>query len=126
MKKPLGVVIGIGVVFYFIGSLDKSGSTYSKPKDNQKEKTLNGLMIYLDDIQEVDWWEVDDNTIYISFNPVPDDWNAIIRGAALGGNKAIGSGVHVWALNNQRRGWRPSNKGDDYLGNTTARYGKIK
>jgi hypothetical protein len=81
-------------------------------------------MVYLDDISEVKWWEVDENTIYINFNPTPNDWKAIIRGAALGGNEKIGFGVHVWALNNKNRGWRPGDSG--YLGNVTARYGKIK
>ncbi len=126
MKNTLGVILGIGVVFYLIGSLDKSGSTSStssKPKQS-KETVLKVELNYLNDISEVKWWEVDDNSIYINFEPTPSDWNMIIRGAALKANKAIDFGTHVWALSGKQKGWRPGDSG--YLGEVTARYGKIK
>ena len=133
MKKlliALGVFLVIIIMFKEGDKQETNNKKYNntqtinKPSHSSKEQKLKSLMVYLDDISEVKWWEVDENTIYINFNPTPNDWKAIIRGAALGGNEKIGFGVHVWALNNKNRGWRPGDSG--YLGNVTARYGKIK
>ncbi|MBT4208877.1 hypothetical protein HOE22_11150 [Candidatus Woesearchaeota archaeon] len=133
MKKlliVLGVLLVIIIMFKDGDKQQRNNKKYNKtqttkkPSQSSKEQQLKSLMVYLDDISEVKWWEVDDNTIYINFNPVPSDWNAIIRGLALSGNEKIGFGVHVWALKNKSRGWRPGDSG--YLGNVTARYGKIK
>jgi len=132
MKKLLIVfgILFVLVLFREGNRQQKADSKYNNTQTTKKSsrvskgQKLKSLMVYLDDINEVKWWEVDDNTVYISFNPVPSDWNSIIRGAALGGNEKIGFGVHVWALNNKSRGWRPGDSG--YLGNVTARHGKIK
>ena len=107
----------------------KTTTTYDKSSKSiggtsTKGRKIKERLKYLDTIDEVKWWEVDDNTVYINFSPTPSDWNTIIQSAALHGNNTINFGVHVWALNNKGRGWRPGDSG--YLGNTTARYGKIK
>ena len=96
----------------------------TKSYGSSREDKIKNELLYLNDVQEVAWYEVDDNDVYIGFSPVPNDWNLIIRGAALRANKAIDFGVHVWALKGSQRGWRPG-KGT-YLGEVTARYGRVK
>ena len=45
----------------------------------------------------------------MSFSPLPNNYENIIRVAALKGNKKIDFGVHVWAVKNKPAGWRPGN-----------------
>ena len=87
-------------------------------------KVLRAELKYLNDIPEIQWWEVVQNKVFISFSPVPNDYEKIIRDAALKGNKRIDFGVHVWAVKNQPAGWRPGN--GPYIGVVTARYGKFE
>lgn len=122
MKKVLFIVLGFALLFFYIGKTDKSGSTHSK--STTYTKTLMTELNYLNDIGEVSWLEIDGNNVYIDFEPLPSDWNTIIRAAALNGNRAIDFGVHVWAMSGKQKGWRPGDSG--YTGNATARYGKIK
>ena len=89
-----------------------------------REKVLRAELKYLNDIPEIQWWEVMENMVFMSFSPVPNDYEIIIRDAALKGNKRIDFGVHVWAVKNQPAGWRPGN--GPYLGVVTARYGKFE
>lgn len=118
-------VLVIVILVFVIGNLgsDKPKSsgiaTKSKPK-----ASLSQSVKYLSDISEVSWIEVNDNNVYVGFNPVPSDWNAIIRAAALQGNKATNYGVHVWAIRGAQKGWRPGDSG--LVGEVTARYGKIE
>jgi len=88
------------------------------------EATLKSEMRYLNDIEEIAWWEVDGNNVYVGFREVPSHWQWIIRGAALRGNRAINFGCHVWAVKGGAPGWRPGDPG--YLGQVTARYGRIR
>lgn len=127
MKKLLYILLGMGLLFFYIGKTSlKSGSTKGKPSKSQLSKgsVLKSELNYLNDIKEITWWEVDDNDVYINFEPLPTDWNMIIRAAALKGNKAIDFGVHVWSMSGKQKGWRPGDSG--YTGSVTARYGKIK
>ena len=75
-------------------------------------------------IPEVRWCEIEGNDVFIGFDPLPDDWKAIIAGAALRGNKAINLGCNVWAVRAQHKGWRPG--AGPYYGEITARYGRIE
>jgi hypothetical protein len=79
---------------------------------------------YLNKVEEIVWVEIEDNDVYIGFDPVPSDWELIIRAAAFNGNRAIDFGTHVWAAYGSRRGWRPGQS--KYLGEVTARYGKVQ
>lgn len=102
----------------------KTKSTRTKLGGSGRESKIRRELSYLNDVQEVSWYEVDDNNVYIGFSPVPTDWNVIIRGAAYKANKAIDFGVHVWALKGSQRGWRPGN--GSFLGEVTARHGKVQ
>jgi len=106
----------------YSSSSKKSSSTSSN--GNSKESKIKKELTYLNDITEIAWYEVDDNDVFIGFSPIPNDWKTILKGAALRANKKINFGVHVWALNSNQKGWRP---GDGrYIGEVTARYGKIE
>ncbi len=122
MKKLLFIILGIGFLFFYIGRTDKSGSTYSK--STTSTKSLMTAMNYLNDISEISWWEVDDNDVYINFEPLPSDWNMIVRAVALKGNKTTNFGVHVWVMSGKQKGWKPRDGG--HLKQITARYGKIE
>ena len=87
-------------------------------------KVLRAELKYLNDIPEIQWWEVVQNKVFMSFSPVPNDYEKIIQDAALKGNKKIDFGVHVWAVKNQPAGWRPGHS--PYLGVATARYGEFE
>jgi len=91
---------------------------------SMRAKVLRAELKYLNGIPEIQWWEVVENMVFMSFSPVPNDYVIIIRDAALKGNKRIDFGVHVWAVKNQPAGWRPGN--GPYLGVVTARYGKFE
>ena len=90
------------------------------------ETTLRQALCYLinnEDLPEIKWVEFDDNTVYIGFNPYPNDGESILRGAALKGNKAINFGCHVWAI---PAGQTDRTSVDRYYNEVTARYGKIR
>ncbi|MDY6789867.1 MAG: hypothetical protein SWH54_01245 [Thermodesulfobacteriota bacterium] len=78
-------------------------------------------MAYLKDIPEISWVVFDENSVYLGFNKVPGDMSAIVRGAALQGNKAYGFGVHVWAMNANKGDWKTA----PHYCTATARWGRI-
>ena len=92
--------------------------------NSEKESKLKESLLYLSEIQEIAWYEIEGNDIYIGFSKLPDDWRMIIKGAAIKGNEAINFGCHVWAVDASKRGWRPGDS--SYYGEVTARYGKIE
>jgi len=94
------------------------------PKKPARTELLKKELSYLGEIKEVKWWEVDDNNVYIGFDPVPEDWELITKGAALRGNKTIDFGCHAWAVSGGAKRWRPGN--GPYLGEFTARYGRVE
>ncbi len=132
----LKLIIGIGAIVLVVLLMQEGDKQSSKSAETSiakeqkqpqnrtsKETGLITRLQYLNEVSEKKWWEVDDNTVYISFSPVPSDWKLIIQTAALHGNNEIGFGVHVWALNDKQRGWRPGKSG--HLGEVTARHGKL-
>ena len=115
-----GVAIGVILGWPRNGdSNTKSSSTISR--ENKIRSELSYLMTEVD---EIEWIEVDSNVVYVGFEPLPSDWEMIIKGAALRANRAIGSGAHVWAVKAANKGWRPGDS--SYYGEVTARYGKIE
>jgi hypothetical protein len=124
MKK---LILGIFVFFlvvFAINVIDQSSSPSNSSSSSNKEAILKGKLNYLNDIEDISWWEVDGNDVYINFNDLSFNYKATIRMAATLGNRATDFGVHVWALNGKQRGWRPGDS--DYLDNATARYGKLQ
>jgi len=89
-----------------------------------RAKVLRAELKYLNDIPEIQWWVVVQNKVFMSFSPLPNNYENIIRVAALKGNKKIDFGVHVWAVKNKPAGWRPGHS--PYLSKVTARYGKFE
>jgi len=43
-----------------------------------RAKVLRAELKYLNDISEIQWWEVVQNKVYMSFSPVPNDYEKII------------------------------------------------
>ena len=117
----------IAVVLFVIGSLtgeDKQATTKTtretvEPIDPRLEKAL----AYLKEIQEIGWVEIENNHIYIGWNSIPNDLSFVNRAAAVHGNRAIGSGFHVWSVDAGYEGWRPGDA--PYYCETTARGGKV-
>ncbi len=97
-------------------------ATTQKSSGSRQSQVTNALS-YLNNIDEVAWIEVDDNNVYVGFEPIPSDMDAIIRAAALNGNRAADFGVHVWAVKATQRNWRPGQ--GSYLAEHSARHGKI-
>ena len=131
MGKTLGVIFAVIVLIFIIGIIGDGNSNSSglsqssgSVSSSNRQAVLKSELSYLNDIIEITWWEVEDNNVYINFNPVPNDWNLIMRGAAFRGNKAIDFGTHVWALKGKKEGWRPGHS--PYLGVATARYGEFE
>ena len=130
MKEQMTKYIQKGIfvlsVLFVFGNLSVFVGCGERKTSRQPPKALFEAVKYLSDIPEVKWVDLDDNNIYIGFNPVPDDMIAVCTAAALHGNKAINFGVHVWAINAARynKGWRPGD--GSYIYETTARHGKIE
>jgi len=93
----------------------------SKTRD---QAALQNRLLYLSDIPEISWVEFDGNNVYIGFKELPSDLRTIINAAAVHGNRALGFGVHVWAIKASNKKWRPDS--GSYLCEATARYGKIE
>ena len=89
-----------------------------------RTQLVRAALSYLDEVPEVAWYEVADNDVYVGFAPLPQDWEGVIRGAALRCNRAIDFGCHVWAVAADQKGWRPGNS--SYYGEATARHGRIE
>jgi len=120
MKKNLLLLI---FLTFFLHLLVFAGCSKSS-SSNQQEQIIRNELQYLNDVQEVSWFEVDDNNVYIGFSTKSYDLTLILRGAALRANAAIDFGVHVWAVKAANKGWRPGD--GPYYGEVTARYGKIE
>jgi len=122
------------LVIVFVGTMDtskqrtrvssnKSKSTTAHKSSSSRQSKVKSALSYLNDIDEVAWVEIDDNNVYVGFDPSPSDMDAIIRAAAMTGNRAADFGVHVWAVKANQRNWRPGQ--ESYLAEPSARHGKI-
>ena len=98
--------------------------TESKRNEEILRKELEG---YLLDIPEVKWCRFVDNSIYVGFDPFPEDGEAIITSTAYHGNQAINFGCHVWAVYADQKNNPPyygTMKGKWYA-EQTCRYGQF-
>jgi hypothetical protein len=114
------LVIALFYVLTFPGLFDNTSAV----KSHTRTQELNKAMSYLSEIPEIVWYQVERNNVYIGFSPLPEDWEMIIKGAALRGNQAINFGCHVWAVDANKKGWRPGDS--PFYGEVTARYGKLQ
>ena len=89
-----------------------------------REKILAKRLSYLHEVIEVQWFNIEDNNVYIGFKPLPSDWQIITNAAALHGNKAINFVCNTWAVNADNPNWRPGN--GPFYGKATARNGRVQ
>lgn len=120
------LLIVIAIVYLFNGGLNKNYRATSKSPSRSlsQQQIISNELKYLNDIEEISWYEVDGNTVYIGFKTRPSDISMILRGAALRANNAINFGAHVWGIKASNKGWRPGD--GPYYEAVTARYGKIE
>ena len=81
-------------------------------------------LAYLKDLPEISWVKFDDNNVYIGFNTRPSDLRMIVNAAAIHGNRALGFGVHVWAVRDFQMDFHP--RWDSSYCTATARHGKLQ
>lgn len=94
--------------------------------DNQRTQAASGALAYLNtEVPEVAWVEVEGNEAFIGFKERPSDLGAVVYAAAFHGNRAIGFGFHVWAVDATvaQKGWRPGDPG--FICEATVRKGKV-
>jgi len=85
---------------------------------------LKSKLNYLNSLPEISWVQFKGNDVIIGFNILPNDLRLIMNAAALNGNRAYGSGVHLWAVHAEYKNWNVWK--DPYICTATARYGKIE
>jgi hypothetical protein len=107
--KRLSTVLLVLLVIQVLFSAPRTAIS----KDNT---ALKARLQYLYSIPEIKDVAFDNNTVYVYFNPLPDDWCLIIKMAAVWGNRAHGFGVHVWAMKDK----------SSFYGEITARHGRIE
>ena len=122
------VILFVGLPFlgYIKRSAERSGGGQMEPPSTSvtRSEVLRKELSYLSDIPEVAWIEIEENSVYVGFNSLPKDWEMIIKGAALRGNNATNFGCHVWAVDANKKGWRPGDS--PFYGEFTARHGKLE
>jgi len=111
---------------YIFAPAERLRNRQSEPASTSvtRSQVLHKELSYLTDISEVAWIEIERNDVYVGFNTLPNDWEMIIKGAAVRGNHAINFGCHVWAVSADKKGWRPGDS--SCYGEFTARYGRIE
>lgn len=127
MKKSSKIIIGFFIVmFVLLFVLCKIGTTETSRDNSYKTLLVEDALSYLTDIEEIKWVKIDSNNAYIGFSPRPNDWELIIKGAALNANKVTNFGFHVWAVDASKynESWTPST--GKAFGEVTARKGKIE
>ena len=85
---------------------------------------LSKRLAYLKDMPEVSWVEVNNNSVFIGFKTLPRDLKSIVSAAAIHGNRAADFGVHIWAVPESQKNFRPGL--DPSYCTATARHGKIE
>ena len=125
LKTFLVVTVAIAVLIVIVMIATGSGEgSSSGPSRSNRENILRRELHYLSELEDVEWVEFDGNDVYIGFTRRPADLEAVLRAAALNGNRAIDFGVHVWAAPAADKGWRPGS--GQYYAEVTARNGKIE
>ncbi|MFI3298739.1 MAG: hypothetical protein R3Y49_02935 [Rikenellaceae bacterium] len=86
----IAIIVALLVGLWCYDSCDESGES--------KIEKMSELG-FLNDIEDVAWWCVVDNNIaYIGFSDFPTDVKTICNSTAFQGNKALGFGFHVFAV----------------------------
>jgi len=86
----LGIVIIVATIIILLflllnhwanNKIDSSNTT--TPTTTKQSSKLQATLSYLHDIPEIQWVIFNDNTVYIGFNPIPDDLSLVIKAAAM-------------------------------------------
>ncbi len=120
------VVWFVGIIVAPCNAISRSVSSTQAPTPPARQAVLAARLSYLNAIPDIRWVEIDGNNVYIGFREVPADLKNICRAAAANGNRAIGFGVHVWAVPAPAfsRGWRPGD--GPYYYEVTVRHGEVE
>ena len=120
------VFVGLPFLGHIKRSAERYGNRQTEPSLTSvtQSQVLHEELSYLTDIPEVAWIEIERNNVYVGFKSLPKDWEMIIKGAALRGNEAIDFGCHVWAVDADKKGWRPGDS--PFYGEFSARYGRLE
>ena len=118
----------IPVIFSPSGSTSRgSGSGDGGSASISRTEAASKALAYLGtEVDELAWYEVDGNEVFIGFNPIPSDVGLVTHFAAMNGNKAIGFGFHAWAVDARKadKGWRPGDPGG--ICEVSVRHGKVE
>lgn len=96
----------------------------------EREKLISQELEYLkNNVEEIEWIEVENNQIYIGFKSIPEDYESILRGASWRASRAIFYKVTVWGLPTwkYKKGWRLETAPpelDRYWSRYFGRYGR--
>lgn len=96
--------------------------------ETEDESAVRSRLGYLsepDYADEVAWYEVDGNDVYIGVKRT-NQLHSLVVPAAMECHKVLGRGCHAWAARAEvaKRGWRPGDPG--YLCEATVRYGRLQ
>jgi hypothetical protein len=116
--------IGVLIIMLIIpGGFNGAQKSFSHEQIDELEGQLHLAINYLADLPEVRSISVENTDISIIFDHKPDNWNQIIRIAALRGSQATGEYIHVWAF--LRKSEKLFQIEHDFIGETTAYRGLI-
>jgi len=69
--------------------------------------SLESALIYLKDVAQVKWYEIEDNTVYLGFAVLSNDCYIVTDAVALDAHYATKKECQAWAVNAAHKGWRP-------------------
>lgn len=119
-------ILASGAIYLGVQIAPESSSRPAADSEmTARRAAIVAALAYLDDLDEVTAVKVPDrglrNNVLIGFASQPADLPMVVAGAALKANKAIGFGVHVWAVPPGQTSLPP----ERYLCEATARSGRI-
>ena len=88
------------------------------------EKKLRMSVKYLEEIPEVKWVKVKNNSVVLGWKGLPSRFNLINTEAAIKANQATGRTVYIWSVRHTQKKWITGTR--RYLCKTTASRGKVK
>lgn len=80
---------------------------------------------FLDDVPEVEWYRVDENTLIIGWKGIPKFFPHTNRKAAIRGTISTGKKVQVWAVRHNQKKWAVGS-GAPFICSVSAINGRVK
>ena len=80
---------------------------------------------FLDDIDEVEWYRIEERSLIIGWKGVPKDIQHTNPKAAIRGNLATRRKIHVWAVRHTQKKWHVGS-GKSYICFVSAINGRVK